>query len=53
MTRYQRIDQHISAILRLKEMIDCEHVRKTARFGCSCRRCRAARNSLTGKKIKA
>jgi hypothetical protein len=51
MKRYQKIEAMLSRILLEKEKIDCEHVLKTARHGCACRRCRTARNVLTGRKL--
>lgn len=50
MTRYARMQELLDRILRLKEQEDCAHVRKAAAAGCHCRRCKAARNSLTRKK---
>jgi hypothetical protein len=43
MNRYKKMEALLSRILFEKEKIDCEHVRKAARFGCCCRRCRTAR----------
>jgi hypothetical protein len=47
MTRYQKMQRLFDLILRLKELEDIAHVRKAAKMGCACRRCKAAR-SLRG-----
>ena len=52
MTRRKKIEALLDRIMRLKEMEDCEHVRKTAKHGCSCRRCRTARKVLTARKTR-
>ena len=50
MTRYQKIESLLQRIIAEKEKIDCEHIRKTAMYGCHCRRCKAARKLLTTRK---
>ena len=50
MTRRQKIEELVSRILMEKERIDCEHIKRTARHGCMCRRCKNARKVLTGGK---
>jgi hypothetical protein len=42
--RLAAIQHYIDRILVEKEKMDCEHIRKTARHGCACRRCKAARS---------
>jgi hypothetical protein len=43
MSRQKRIEELVNRILREKELEDCEHVRRSAKLGCCCRRCKAAR----------
>jgi len=50
MTRYQKIEALLGRIILEKEKMDCEHVRKTAMYGCHCLRCKAARKLLTTRK---
>ena len=45
--RLAAIQHYIDRILVEKEKMDCEHIRTTARHGCACRRCKAARSLLT------
>lgn len=42
--RYKTIEKLLDKILLEKEKLDCEHVKRTARTGCCCRRCKAARS---------
>lgn len=42
----QRIEHLVDELLLEKEKLDAKHVIASARHGCSCRRCRAARKSL-------
>lgn len=43
MNAYKKIEALLSQLLLEKEKLDCEHVKKAARQGCHCRRCRTAR----------
>ena len=45
---------YLQKILGEKERIDCEHVAACAKYGCDCRRCRAARKAfgIKSKEIK-
>jgi len=45
--RLAAIQYYIDRILVEKEKMDCEHIRRTAQYGCACRRCKAARSLLT------
>jgi hypothetical protein len=57
MTRLQKLDWLVGRILREKELLDCEHIRKAALAGCHCRRCKTARviakrSRVTGKRAR-
>lgn len=47
----QAIQHHIDGILKHKEALDIAHVKKSAAYGCHCKRCKAARLSLTPRKL--
>lgn len=40
----EKIQHWIDRILIEKEKMDCVHVREKAKYGCACRRCKAARS---------
>jgi hypothetical protein len=41
---FRKIQAWLDRILVEKEKMDCRHIRASARFGCACRRCKAARS---------
>jgi hypothetical protein len=50
---YALAQKQIQLLLKAKEIADSKHIRECARYGCACRRCKAARLCLTGRKIGA